>query len=273
MLRDGSTGDWLGTFEGHKGAIWGCALNANGTRAVTGSADFSAKLWDACNGEEIKTFPHNHIVRSVDLSHDSQTLLTASKQCLYLYNLEQPDEQPDKLEAHTANVKACSFIPDNQHLLLSAAEDNNVKLWDLRTRTAIQLITLPAPFGGFEVSRNGRTLSIACGRQARFYSIPQMSCVKFFDMSCPIYSVSLCPRDASFVCGGDDFKIYRFNYETGNEIDSYKGHFGPVHCVRFSPDGELYASGSEDGTIRLWQTNLGKDYGLWKVERPGSDGS
>jgi len=31
--------------------------------------------------------------------------------------------------------------------------------------------------------------------------------------------------------------------------------------MQFSPDGEIFASGSEDGTLRLWQTTVGKTYG------------
>lgn len=117
--------------------------------------------------------------------------------------------------------------------------------------------------------------------------------MKEFTVPTPVSSASLHPDKSIFVCGGEDLKMYKFNYSTGVEIgkscivicvffnsglslsnlltmvmnylaESFKGHFGPVHCVRFSPDGELYASGSEDGTLRLWQTTVGKTYGLWK---------
>lgn len=60
--------------------------------------------------------------------------------------------------------------------------------------------------------------------------------------------------------------IEMFSNNSSREyLESYKGHFGPIHSMSYSPDGEVYASGSEDGTLRLWQNTVGSTYGLWEM--------
>lgn len=38
----------------------------------------------------------------------------------------------------------------------------------------------------------------------------------------------------------------------GKEREVLKGHHGPVHCVEYSPDGEMYASGSGKHQLRFF---------------------
>ncbi|KAF5768550.1 putative transcription factor WD40-like family [Helianthus annuus] len=76
MLRNGETGDWIRTFEGHKGAVWSCCLDKNTLRAASASADFSAKLWDALTRDVLHSFDQKHIVRACSFSEDTHFLLT-----------------------------------------------------------------------------------------------------------------------------------------------------------------------------------------------------
>jgi WD40 repeat protein len=78
-----------------------------------------------------------------------------------------------------------------------------------------------------------------------------------------ITSASLAPNRKRFIAGGPadqawpDPWVHVFDYESGQEVECNKGHHGHVWDVAFSPDGETYASGADDGTIRIWKTYPG----------------
>ena len=64
MLRCGDSGDWVGTFQGHKGCVWDATLNGEATHAATASADFSARAGGTrSRGTSCERFQHKHIVK------------------------------------------------------------------------------------------------------------------------------------------------------------------------------------------------------------------
>ena len=70
----------IARLEGHSAGVNSVAFSPTGTRAVTGSRDHNAILWDARTGNELLTLKgHSQEVTSGVFSPDGLSILTASR--------------------------------------------------------------------------------------------------------------------------------------------------------------------------------------------------
>jgi WD40 repeat protein len=54
------------------------------------------------------------------------------------------------------------------------------------------------------------------------------------------------------------FEAVIFDHVYDDELASITGHFGPINTLAFAPHGRSYASGGEDGYVRI--THFPEDY-------------
>ncbi|KAI0204050.1 WD40-repeat-containing domain protein [Astrocystis sublimbata] len=293
MLRDGQTGDWIGTFIGHKGAVYQSRLSPDASTAATASADFTAKIWDTHTGEVLCTLQHDHVVRAISYPPDSAMLLATggNENKLRIFDLTSvkpvengeavpqtfPSSAGYEIGSHTAAIKFIVWTRDPN--ILITASDNVLRWFDLTSRQVVKQEVLdgeilscelcglaPELLSKKDIGGGLPVLSVAAGQCVYFWGgMDATTELKSFPMGFEVASVALDPKARKLVVGENNPKTWArvYRWDDGVEIEIHKGHHGPVWSIAFSPDGKLYATGSEDGTIKMWKNCEGY-YGLWR---------
>ncbi|KAH8702343.1 WD repeat protein [Talaromyces proteolyticus] len=302
MLRDGITGDWIGTFMGHKGAVWQARLSADANIAATAAADFSAKVWDTHTGECLHTLQHFHIVRAVafPIQSNPQVLATGGmEKKLRIFDLSRSDSGSTSGASatpaaegsggssingtgsatsyeigpgvHGGTIKSVVWNQD-YNILTTAAEDRKIRWWDLRSRHPVAEHNVEGTIGSCELNmlatrpNDPGILSVAAGKSVYLFdgTVPGRL-LKKVDFRYEVASVAVNNDTGRFVTGGagEDTWARVYDLHTDDELEVQKGHHGPIWSVSYSPDGKLYGTGSEDGTIKLWKASR-EPYGLWR---------
>ena len=100
---------------------------------------------------------------------------------------------------------------------------------------------------------------------ARLWDSELLECLKVYKTERPVNSADISPLYDHVVLGGGqdamdvtttstrigkfDARFFHLVFE--EEFGRIKGHFGPINSVMFHPDGKGYASGGEDGYVRV----------------------
>jgi len=283
QIRNGETGDWIGSFSGHKGAVWSTKVDKlTRTLAVTGSGDFTAKLWCATTGKELQEYKHRHVVKSVDFSHDTLKFVTGSQDgSIRVFDTATPEKQPLTIVSTpsatssggsgtsspslTDAVSRVHWGHDNNTILIGR-RSGVVQLWDIRCQgdnhnkpSLSTQVTEGSPIMDIELNTDHNNIWIASGKQVIVLNMKDISKMRSYDMPTGMHfneegGVSLHPSGNKFAAGASDLWLREFDVQSGEVLRTLKGHHGPIRCVRYHPKGHLVATGSEDATIRLWST-------------------
>lgn len=222
QIRNGETGDWIGSFQGHKGAVWSAKIDAlTRTLAATGSGDFTAKIWCANTGKELFDLKHKHVVKSVDFSMDTLKLATGCQDGrLRVYDVVNPTQAPLELEAQKLDgIMRISWSNDQKDLLIVGKVTGAIDQWDIRVDP-----------------KSGPVLTRDLGTSTR---------VMDFDISLPHNTMLAASKN----------KVFALQLNTLDIIKEYTMpspmHFNDEGGVSLSPDGTRFMAVSLYFTFQL----------------------
>ena len=250
-------------LAGHSGRVTAAAFSPDGKRVLTGSADKTARLWDAATGAEVATLTgHTGSVNAVAFSPDGTRVLTGSDDKTARLWDAATGAAVATLEGHSEGVGAVAFSPDGKRVLTGSL-DNTARLWDTATGKAVATLKGHHEGDGYVLavaySPDGkRVLTGSWDATARLWDAATGAAVATLEgHSRPIRAVAFSPDGKRVVTGSDDKTARLWDAATGAAVATLDGHTDAVFAVAFSPDGKRVLTGSTDKTARVWDAATG----------------
>ncbi|TVY54753.1 Eukaryotic translation initiation factor 3 subunit I [Lachnellula cervina] len=289
-------GERLGTYHGHQGALWTVDVDPTSTIIATGAADNTVKLWDIKSGKCLKTWDFDTAVKRVEFSEDGSRLLAVTEKRMGFLgtivlldikldvNAEQSSEKSLVItcEESKATVAGWSFL---SKYIIAGHEDGSVSKYNAKTGEQIdnvQIHELDQPITDIQWSQD-RTYFITASKDksAKIVNVEDLEIMKTYTTDTPLNSACITPKKDYVILGGgqDAMGVTQTSARQGKfearfyhkifeeEIGRVRGHFGPLNTVAVDPQGRGYASGGEDGYVRVHQFDKGYFDFTYEVER------
>ncbi|VDL11673.1 unnamed protein product [Hymenolepis diminuta] len=278
-------GERLGSFNGHGGVVWSIDVDWTSTRLISGSGDATMKLWDVSNGKQINNFALGSSARVCKFSYSGNLILCVVEP---FTNTNGEIRVIDTREKNQMNGNKCLFNLSGAEKMRIAAgtwgdlEDNiivgkdngTLEVIELRKEGIVKRVEAHKKIITDIQKHVDGTMFLTASKDhtAKLFGIYDFDCVRTYAAERPVNSAAISPNRPHVLLGGGqeadevtttsapagkfDAKFYHMIY--AEEFGTVKGHFGPINSVAFNPDGSGFATGGEDGYVRLH--NFDPDY-------------
>ena len=248
------------TMRGHTDFVQGVAHLHDGRHIVTSSRDGSLRLWDRESGAQIGNDWRDASVRNIALSPNGMTLASGGHNGMVLWDVETK-KVIAKWTGHISCVDSVCWSADGKRVA-SGSKYRTMQMWNVESGEAD---VGPIKTGHMEVRAvayspdiskiatggvNEDTIQIWDARTGELLStLRQHSSV---------WSLAWTSDQKKLIAGIGNGLIKIFDTVTWEEIAILKDHRTHVAAISLFHNDRLLASGSWDGTARLWNldTNL-----------------
>jgi translation initiation factor 3 subunit I len=273
-----ANGERIGTFNGHTGANTKLNVSADSSLLITGAADMFAKLWNVKNGHCIKSWRHSTPVRAVGINLGGDQVLTANdpvmrqEPTIYIWDVDDGtdgSEAPEPVAAltgHRSKINQAIWGPLNE-TIFSCSDDGTVRIWNPEARK--QMVEINAhdqKIMNMSFAKDySHFITASADQTAKMYDTETQKLLRTFESDAPINASAISPTKNHIILGGGQeaanvtmsdarmgkFEIKWFHKVFGDELGAVRGHFGPINTLDFNYDGSSFASGAEDGYVRI----------------------
>ncbi len=261
-IWDLSTGKELLSFNGHVNFVESVVLANKGRTLVSHDSWDAIRVWDLETGKDMRRIASPGDKRAFETvtAIDDGFIGGNENGLITIYDA---DGRPlRKLEGHNLGLNAFAVSPDGK-LLASGGQERWVRIWNIADGKLVATADFPGGDGyhpeSLAFSPDSRRL--ACGtNHSEVWVVDVASGKQLFSKADPeetgfILGLAFSPDGATIAAVGGTGKVRLLDAATGAPIRSFGENIS--RAVVFMPDGKRIWSGSEDGTITLWNVSDG----------------
>ncbi|KAJ8518398.1 hypothetical protein ONZ45_g4537 [Pleurotus djamor] len=219
------TGALIKTFEVAEVPVRCVKFIARKNWFVAGSDDFQLRVFNYNTHEKITTFEaHPDYIRCLAVHPSASIVITGSDDMtIKAWDWEKNWKNIQVYEGHTHYIMNLAFNPKDTNTFVSACLDRTVKMW-----------SIGSPSANFTMEAHEKGVNY----------------VEFYPGADKPYLVTT----------GDDKTVKVWDYLSKSCVQTMEGHTNNVSFAVFHPNLPIIISGSEDGTVKIWNS------GTYRIE-------
>lgn len=239
---------------GHEAEVWRAAWSPDGTRVATASADKTARIWNATTGRELLRIEgHRATVYGLEFSRDGAMLATAGADRTARLWDAATGAEIGRLAGHAGTVYSVCLTADGRRAV-TASQDATIRIWDVAAQQSLQTLTghEDCVFQGVLAPDETRIASASRDGTVRLWRFSDGKAQATLRHPFRVNSVAFTADSRHVVTATHDGLLRTFTASRGRKVWQGLGHDSSIWTVTNAQDGAMVATGSEDGTARLW---------------------